>query len=489
MLRRSRLFFLSLLLPAALCQSCMFGPENGDEVCGANASVTFKGYLPAASTGVSLHYATSPDGPWTTFASATSQPTGITYAGATYYYFKTSAQIPKWASDGSTLRTYVRARYGISSYTVYLATFDAPGPGGASGLSCIFTQTNAGDTMSEAINACRSSSSPVVSITAPAQSACGCTNTIVNGNLMIDSAISAADHVCVQQVNGNMTITEDAPEVVPFPSLTQIAGDVDFNYSCPKPEYGQTPYERRTIDAPVLTSIGGSALLTARRDLGPKQVPQGLDAVTFVGGDITLTLRDANPQVFNGLTSHTGNVTIQGFVNGNLDINAGGSFQNLTTVTGDLLAQRFYAANGFYQSIQTVNGSVTVGDVRFYPGSSFNSLHTVTENLVFDATKVLGPPWATACTVGGELRFVNQTSIMLSAMPATLTTVQGLRLENNPNLADLSGTAFQLGAGNVFISGNPSLPQCEVDAFLAGQAAGGWTGSAFVTGTNSNPCP
>jgi len=484
-----RSFVLCLLLPAALCQSCMFGPENGDEVCGANASVTFSGYLPAASTNVYLQYATSADGPWTGFASATSQPTGINYSGATYYFFSTSAQVPKWSSEGSTLRTYVRAQYGITGYTIYLSSFDAPGPGQASGLNCIFTQTNAGDTMSEAINACRSSESPVVSITAPAQSVCGCTNTVVMGHLVIDSAISAADHVCVQQVTGDLTITEDAPEVVPLNSLTQIGGNVDFNYSCPKPQFGQTPYERRTIDAPVLTSIGGSALLTARRDLGPKQVPQGLHAVTSVGGDITLTLRDANPQVFNGLTSHTGNVTIQGFVNGTLDIYAGGSFQNLTSVTGDLLVRRFHNANSFLQAVQTVNGSVTVGDVRLYPSPSFDSVHTITDNLVFDATKSLGGPWPTSATVGGELRFVNQTYTQLSSMPATLTTVAGLRLENNPNLADLSAVAFQLGAGDVFISGNPSLPQCEVDAFLAAQTAGGWTGTAFVADTNADPCP
>jgi hypothetical protein len=64
-----------------------------------------------------------------------------------------------------------------------------------------------------------SSSSPVVSITAPAHSACGCTNTIVTGDLVIDSAITAVNYVCVQ----------------PFPSLTQITGNVDFNYSYPRP--------------------------------------------------------------------------------------------------------------------------------------------------------------------------------------------------------------------------------------------------------------
>lgn len=485
MLRRPSWPAWTFLLPVMLCQSCMFGPENGDAVCGANAQVTFSGFLPAASTNVAFHYATAPEGPWTTFASATSKSTSVTYAGADYYSFSTSAQVPKWSSQGSTLRTYVRARYGGTSYVFYLATFDH---GGATGLGCIGTRTNAGDTMVQAVNACRSSSSPVVSITAPAQSACGCTNTIVTGDLVIDSAITAANYVCVQQVNGAMTVTDQAPEVVPFPSLTQITGNVDFNYSYPRPTFGQTPYERRTIHAPLLTTIGGSALLTARRDQGAKQVPQGLDAVTLVGGDITLTLRDANPQVFNGLTAHAGDVTIQGFVNGALDINAAGSFQSLTIVTGDLLARRFHSANGFYNAVETVNGRVTVGDVRLYPSPSFISLQTITEDLVFDATKLLGPPWPTATTVGGELRFVNQTTTALSNMPATLTTAHGLRIESNPNLADLSGVTFQLGAGDVFISGNPSLPQCEVDAFLATQTIGGWTGTAFVSGTNLNPC-
>lgn len=471
-----------------LSAGCMFSPENGDVVCGANANVSFTGFLPAAQTGVSLQVATSPSGPWTPFASATSGANPIQYAGAPYYSFSTSAKIPKWTSQGATQRTYVRARYGSTAYTVYLSTFDDPSLGGSGGFSCIHTRIQAGDTMNQAIGACESDNSPVVSITAPAQSTCPCTQTIVNSNLVIDSALSAANYVCVQQVNGALTITESAPEVVPLPNLLQVTGNVDFNYSHAEMTPGQAPYRRRTIDAPLLTTIGGSALLTARRDVGDKQVPQGLHAVTSVGGDITLTLRDANPQVFNGLTAHTGNVTIQGFVNGNLDINAGGSFQNLVTVQGDLRALDFYSANGFFNAVQTVVGNVTVGKVRLYPSPSFQSLSTVTQALIFDNTTMLGPPWPTPTAVGGEFRVVNQSTTTLAAVPADVTTAGGLRLENNPNLADLSGVSFQLGSGDVFISGNPSLPQCEVDAFLATQAAGGWTGTAFVSGTNTNPC-
>ena len=470
----------------------MFTPENNAEVCGANASVTFSGFVPQPGALLDLQVAPSPTGPWTTFSSVNASTQGYAYAGGTYYNFNRVTSIPTWVSEGAWVRTYVRARLSLSSgYTGYLYTFDRPAPGGPNGFSCINARVTAGDNIVTAVGACDSASSPVATLRAPALSACPCTATVVTGDLVIDSARMAAAHVCTTAVTGNMTITEATPEVLHFPALTQVGGDVDFNYAYPAPAFNGIAYQRRTINAAALTTIGGDVRLYARRDEGDKAAPQGLNAVTSVGGDITLTLRDTNPQVLNGLTSVAGSVTIQGPPpNGNLDINAGGSFQALTTVGGDLTVRYFYAANGFFPAVQHVGGHVLVGDVRLYPTPSFNALATVAGDVRFEATELLGAPWPTPTSIGGDLVVSNVSGLTsLANVPTTLTSVGGLRLLGNTNLTTLSGKSLQLGARDVAISGSPSLPQCRVDAFLAAQSAGGWTGLASVSGTAAGPCP
>jgi hypothetical protein len=362
-------------------------------------------------------------------------------------------------------------------------------PTGSSTLHCLSLRVQAGDTGIEANEYCSSGESPVVEVLAPAQTTCGgCTNVVVNGNVTINSPLSAAQYVCTETINGSLTVTEAAPEVVALPALETITGNITADYSFPFVYQNANTYRRRFIDMPALTSIGGDVSLEAKRWEGTKAVPNGLDAVTSVGGDITITLWDANPNVFAGLTSHTGNITIQGFVNGQLDVNIGGSFENLTEVTGDVLVQRFFATNGVLNSLETIDGNLTVGELRFYPELSFTSLESVSGNFEFNKMKQLGGPWANAVTIGGELRYIGHTSMAnFSALPLAGAQVHALRIENNTVLSSLTGTTFQVGSGDIFISGNPALSQCQVDTFLAAQQAGGWTGDAIVSGTL--PCP
>lgn len=487
----SRVAALALVL-VVVPSACLFSPENNAQVCGANASVTFSGFVPQAGALVAFQAAPSATGPWTTFSSVNASTQALAYAGGTYYAFNRTTSIPTWSSEGAWVRTYVRARLTHSSgNTSDLFTFDRPPPGGQSGLSCINARVSTGDNLLTAIGACDSATSPVATLRAPALSTCPCTATVVTGNLVIDSARAAAEHVCTTAVTGDLTITEATPESLHFPALTTVGGDVDFSYAFPSVTPLGIRYVRRSIDASALTTVGGDVRLYARRDEGEKAAPQGLNAVTSVGGDITLTLHDTNPQVLNGLTSVAGSVTIQGPPpSGNLDINAGGSFQALTSVGGDLRVRHFFSANGFFPAVQSVGGHVLVGDVRLHPSPSFNALATVTGDVRFESTKQLGPPWPTTTSIGGDL-VVSAVSGMgsLADVPTTLGAVGGLRLLGNTNLSTLSGKSLQLGARDVVISGNPVLPQCRVNTFLAAQTAGGWTGAASVSGTAAGPCP
>jgi hypothetical protein len=472
-------------------------PRNGQQVCGANADVAFTGYIPFAGKSVQIQIATAATGPWTTVGTATSATSNpYTLDGANYYKFSKSFQLSKWTSvaeGGAQLHTFVRARVYVDGgfvpnpYWVQLTTFDA---NGATPLECLSARVNAGDTGPEANSYCASDESPVVELFAPPQTTCGgCTNVVVNGNVTIDSPLTAAQYVCTQTVNGSVTVTQGAPEVVALPALQTITGNVTFDYSFPIVYSGSPSFRRRFIELPVLSSIGGDVSLDANRRQGAKLVPNGMDAVTSVGGDITITLYDANPNVFGGLTSHEGNITIQGYQNGQLDVNIGASFENLTEVTGDVLVRRFFATNGVLNALEVIDGNLTVSELRFYPSQSFQGLETVTGDFEWNYMKQHGGPWTNTVTVGGDLAFTGHLAwaTNLSLLPVGAAPVHGLRIQNNAGLNNLTGTSFQVGAGDIVISGNPALSQCQVNTFLAAQQAGGWTGNAVVSGTL--PCP
>lgn len=491
----------ALMLAVFLLSGCasLHSPRNGQQVCGANANVTFSGYVPFAGKSVQIQMAGAANGPWTTVGTATSSSTNYyTIDDVKYYSFSKAFQLSKWTSvaeGGAQLHSFVRARIYVDGdfvpnpYWRTLTTFDMVPPIGQSPLECMQTRMNAGDTGVAANDYCASDESPVVEVIAPAQTTCGgCSNAVVNGNVTINSPLTAAQYVCTQTINGSLTVTEAAPEVVALPALQTITGDYTADYSFPMITLGQAPWRRRFVELPALTSIGGNASLEARRWEGNKSVPNGLDAVTSVGGDITITLRDANPNVFAGLTSHAGNLTIQGYENGNLDVNVQNSFENLTTVTGDVLVRRFFSTTGVLNPLEEVDGDLTVSAVRFYPSQSLQGLESVSGDLELNAMKQFGPPWLNAVTVGGELVFSDTGWLTgMNVTPMANASVYALRIENNAMLNSLTGTSFQVGAGNIVIANNPALSQCQVNTFLAAQQAGGWTGTATVS--NTLPCP
>jgi len=493
--RLNRIFVL--FTGALLAIGCynMHSPLNGGEVCGADAHVRFVGYVPGPNRSVQIQHAATATGPWTNLGTATSASTnGATYDDVTYYRFDKSFQLSKWSSvavGGAQIHTYVRARvwveagFGMPAHWELLDTFDAQTPIGTSPIDCMYQRMQAGDTSLQANDYCKSDEAPVVEVIAPADTTCDlCTEVNVAGDMVIDSARSAARYACTETIGGNFTVTSAAPELFTLPELESVGGNIDFDYSVPVVQYNSTYYRRRFIELPVLETIGGDANLYAKRTDGTKAVPNGLDAVTSVG-DITITVYDANPNVFDGLTSHTGNITIQGDVNGGaLDVFAGGSFSNLTEVTGDILVHRFFATGGMFMALEQVNGDLTVGTLRFYPSQSFVSLANVTGNFHFVNMKQMGNAWTNTVSVGGELGFIDHTSQATMVIPLVNAQVGSLRIENNATLTTITGNTFQVvGSGGIVIAGNPALSQCQVNTLLAAQQAGGWTGTATVSGT------
>jgi hypothetical protein len=383
-------------------------------------------------------------------------------------------------------RVYDEGGFGVPAGWQLLDSFDVTTPQGSSPVDCMYQRMQAGATSLQAHDYCKSDESPVVEVLAPAQTTCNlCTEVVVNGNVTINSALSAARYSCTETINGNITVTNAAPEQLGLPALESVSGNVNFDYAFPYMQGPNTIYRRRLINLPALTSIGGNVDLYAKRtDSSTKLSPNGMDSVTSIGGDITITCFDTNPNVFDALTSHAGNITIQGDVNGGaLDIGASGAFQNLSVVTGDVHVHRFFAANGFFMALEQMNGNLTVGDLRFYPSQSFASLEYVSGNFHFVGMKQIGGTWSNSVNVGGELGFIGHAADDALTIPLPNAQVGALRIEDNAELTILTGNSFQVGAGPIVIADNPMLSQCEVNTFLAMQAAGGWTGTASVSDT------
>jgi hypothetical protein len=477
---------LALVLFSAT-QACLLTPNQDDVLCGANASVLFSGYSTVANQTVYIQAARARTGPFTTLGTAVTGSSPVNYGGMQLYYFSTTRTITRWESTDATLRTYVRAViYPTGSFQspMYLTTFDAQPPTGSTPTNCIAARVNSGDTLMEATNYCASDDSPIAELFAPAQSTCPCSNTSYTGTLVIDDANDAASFVCLQSLTGSLTIADSAPETVPLPSLTSISGSATLHYE--RPLTGQQ-YKRRAINLPSLTSVGGDLTIFGRDTISVSATPAGLHAVTFVGGDLTISLYGVHPNLLSSLAHLDGDLTIQGWTpQGNLDINASNTLANLGSVDGDVRVQYFYATNGVLNSLTTIGGSLHLESLNMAAVPSLQALESVGANLHFVDTFV-GGAFPAIDTIGGELGYLgypSNTNVSFNAVQGALAS--SLRIENNAALTTL-GTGVQIGAGNIEIHGNPQLSQCEVDGFLSEQLAGGWTGSAFVTGTIACP--
>ena len=462
--------------------SCLFNPGDEKAVCGADADIAYSGYVTSASDAIALQASPTVSDPFVTIGTTVSSASAITFTGETYYAFSGTGTADAWRSSPSGLSLRLRAQG--SGYS--LLTFEQENASGQTGLACVLAGVGDGKTASQAALDCDRNDA-VIEIEAPLLSTCSCTPYAEPGDLVIESARSAALARCVTSVGGDLRVMPGAPDLVSLAQLTSIAGDAELHYELQDALNGQ--WRNREIDLSALTSIGGNVDLRSRRGSGqPKTLDTQTGAVTFIGGDVVISTYDNNVQAFGAVASMTGGVTLQGFngAAGNLDIFGGATFSSLTTV-GRLTVQGFFACNSVFNTVTSVTGDVEVRAVRLAPVQSFTNLATVGGDLTFREMKQFGPTWPALTSVGQELQLIdNGTLTALSAVPIGAVSVDGVRIEGQPGLTTLDGT-FQAGAGDINIASNPALSQCVVDTWLSDQTTGGWTGTAFVAGTIACP--
>jgi hypothetical protein len=304
-----------------------------------------------------------------------------------------------------------------------------------------------------------------------------------SGDLVIDEPSDLPAAACVMSVSGSFTIT-DHPRIdfVSLPLLETIGGNASISYTMGA---WQTHADKRSVQLPALTSVGGSLSASAQYSgFASAGLPFGMNALTSVGGDITLTASFGPLTGFTALTGHAGNITLTG---PNLDVGGSGLMPNLATVGGNLHVEGYFAFIGFFPAVTSVVGTLTISHLRLMGG--FGVLTTVGGDFVIDAPKFWFPP-AALTTVGGSVIAQNGSPVAtLNVSGAASTTAHGLTVSANATLSGLDSDLHITGAGPISIVDNPMLDTCAAQTYVAAQMMSGWTGMSTISGNGGMPCP
>ena len=252
----------SLSLVGALSSACMLTPNNQQEVCGVDAEVGFAGFTIGPAQTITIEVAPTSTGPWTVLTTATSVSTPITVDGVDLYGWSTSAPIDVWEVGGPGFVAYARGSLGPYD----LITFDDPSvTGGIPAGVCINNAIASGLSLLDAVDACDSSSSPVVELIAPFVSTCPCAAGLsTTTDVVIETPADLADARCLETIDANLEVrTADFP-VVDLHELTEVTGDVTLDYQW---SGGVPTAAARLIEADALATVGGNVELlgTTRR--------------------------------------------------------------------------------------------------------------------------------------------------------------------------------------------------------------------------------
>ena len=310
---------------------------------------------------------------------------------------------------------------------------------------------------------------------------CACAASPYTGDLLIDTPVAATNNSCVSSVSGTLTIgTDERMDRVSFPVLTSIGGDAHLVYTMG--DYTNHT-NRRVIDLPALTSVGGDLQMEAYYSEGtPPGFDLGMNALTSVGGDIDLYARFGSFSGLAGLIDHPGSIHVHG---PNLDCNGSALMVNLAHVGGRVRVEGFYQFRTFFTGLSDIGGNLEVIDVRQW-GGGFALLTSVGGDVVLHP-KLL-EPFAHLSTVGGSVVWSDNASISGFDLSLVPTNAHGLVVTNNPSVG-LDLDLHIVGSGPITIQNNPTLPTCAATNYVAAQVAGGWSGTATVTGNGAGACP
>ena len=471
--------------------ACVSGPFNNTEVPSEGTATSFRGYSTAPSQTVTLLASASPTGPFTPFATATTQTNGYRYPdGLTLYAFETVASVPAqfWSGDAcSGLQTYVRVRMPSG---IDLPSLDEVAQNGQGSYTCIQNQVNIGWSTLSAISYCSSPDSPNVRLFTAASTG----PTTHTGNVSIATAADEKYWSCLESLQGDLTIPAIGSDDLTLPRLQIVNGDVSVGYDR-YPIGGSTSEQgSRTLNAPLLTTINGDLSVTSPLpSTGPQwqygAVLLGLNALTTLQGDLSVQV-DAGNMFITGLPSLAtvgGNLLLDG---GTGDATLGQFAPGLTQVGGDFEVD---VGNNIFELL--VNLQTVQGDFRHLNGNpsatgattdAYRSLTTIGGGLTLENGVIQGPGsfyfLPSLTSIAGPFAYrqmAGPSSVQIGK--GTGLSVGSFAVENNAALVQVGAGNIQVQTtGAVQIIGNTNLCVSSINAFVANQT--GWTGTLTQSG-------
>lgn len=465
----------AIFCPVVLA-ACILTPENHDEV-GPDGVVSFWGFGTAPAQTFILQSSATQSGPFTTIATVSTETVANDFRGIDLYEWQTEAAVTTWTDlGGCAQEAFVRGRVG--SYNAL--TFEQDG------LTCILTDYFGGNDIVNATIGCQSPDAPIARITRTA------TTTHV-GNLVVSTQVQADSFACVAVIDGSLTVADDPSELsITLPNLVEVTGDVDVVISRdPAANYFYPPM--RSIDAPLLATIGGSLDVDVLGNTGDiLDVDLGLEALTSLGGgvDVSITTFNVDLAGLDNLSSVPGDLSV---VSSGDDFTSFGWLGGLTNVGGSLYVEAGHTAVGVYSDLQDVGGDLTVNGPLFPPGTSnFADLLTVGGDLVIQNAEVVGfsgsaPHLPSLSTVAGALVLdgVGQLEWVAIGDQAGGLDVGSIDFDAT-GLQELTPSHIVVApTGGIAVTNHNALTSCEVDDFATEQMTLGWSGTLVNTGNGS----
>ncbi|MGZ3438511.1 MAG: hypothetical protein ACXVDD_03305, partial [Polyangia bacterium] len=255
----------------------MTGPGNGQRLASPDSSFPVGGYTPIQGDVMSIQVGPSANGPWTELVKSNPTTPYVTTAWLSgtdpnqrnplySWYVTGTATIPRdyWQNVGSEdCQVYLRAMSGQFGQAYDVFDDKAASPRNESWMDC-YTRVNQPNyiSLSDFVQKCRSSQSPVVRLVAPSNGIdCHCVKIgTVQGNVTVADKKSADDLRCISEITGSLTV-QSVDGINPvFPALKKVGGTVTLAYS-PVGANNVIP----SMSFPALTTIGQALLVQITR--------------------------------------------------------------------------------------------------------------------------------------------------------------------------------------------------------------------------------
>lgn len=317
------------------------------------------------------------------------------------------------------------------------------------------------------------------------------------GDVSIVGDGQAKAYRCLTRIEGNLSIATGASLVLSLPRLREVTGGVSVTLDKAKPPSSQSPPPKvAVLELPLLKRVGGALALTMANAYGSTKSSEywnfGLEALTHVGGDISLTNpmnAGAHTSGLLSLSQASKSVIINWQVSDYWEVNFG---PNLARIKGDLElnAPNVPILQNMFPKLSEVDGNLRIkGKGRMTAFASLlPELATVGKDLLIDGFSLESCQrgFAKLAKVSGRLDLENGVSGGYIGTPQSLTLGGLIVSKDGTRGLPFKGKVKVADAGTVKVVDNAALCQCQVDAFVSELQQNGWSGTPDMSGNKND---